>query len=207
MLPLFRSVRFGTEPGIGLRTPTAYCPFTSLRMNNLGPWVCFVLISCSSLPGISQPSTGFQFGKPDLKLLEESDQIDQAYARKGLIVTDPEITAYVESVGKKVLANQPPLENVIFKFRVIRDPIVNAYALPNGSIYVTSGLIARLQNEAQLAGVLSHEITHVTHRHGYLRNRDMRKKMVAIDIFQAVSAAGGAMAQGAANAIISSRSG
>lgn len=142
----------------------------------------------------------FHFAKPDLTLLEEANQIDQIYARKGLIVNDPEITAYVESVGNKVLANQPPLENVTFKFRVIRDPIVNAYALPNGSIYVTSGLIARIHDEAQLAGVLSHEITHVTHRHGYLRNRDMRKKMVAIDIFQGVAAAGGAWAQGAANA-------
>lgn len=142
----------------------------------------------------------FQFGKPDLALLEEANQIDQIYARKGLIVTDPEITSYVESVGNKLLANQPPPLNVTFKFRVIRDPIVNAYALPNGSIYVTTGLIARLQNEAQLAGVLSHEITHVTGRHGYLHNRDMRKKMVVIDIFQGAAAAGGAMAQGAANA-------
>jgi predicted Zn-dependent protease len=158
------------------------------------------VLICMSVPfwAVAQPE--LHFGKPDLTLLEEANQIDQIYARKGLIVNDPEITGYVESVGKKLLANQPPLENVTFKFRVIRDPIVNAFALPNGSVYVTTGLIARLQNEAQLAGVLSHEITHVTGRHGYLHNRDMRKKMVVIDIFQGAAAVGGAMAQGAANA-------
>jgi len=153
-----------------------------------------------SLLAISPTPPDFHFGKPDLKLLEEANQIDEAYARKGLIVTDPEINSYLEFVGNKVLANQPPLQYVNFKFRVLRDPIVNAWALPNGSVYVTTGLIARLQNEAQLAGVLSHEITHVTHRHSYLHNRDMRKKMVALDLFQAASAVGGAWAQGAANA-------
>jgi predicted Zn-dependent protease len=158
----------------------------------------YVLI-CLSMPW-AFAQHDFQFGKPDLALLEEANEIDQVYARKGLIVTDPDITGYVESVGKKLLAKQPPLEDVTFKFRVIRDPILNAYALPNGSIYVTSGLIARLESEAQLAGVLSHEITHVTNRHGYLRNRDTRKKMVAIDIFQGATAVGGAVAQGAANA-------
>ncbi len=161
--------------------------------------ISYVLL-CLSVPLWAGAQTEFQFGKPDLNLLEEANQIDQIYARKGLIITDPDVTGYVESVGKKLLANQRPLEGVTFKFRVIRDPILNAYALPNGSVYVTSGLIARLQNEAQLAGVLSHEITHVTDRHGYLRNRDARKKMVAIDIFEGATAAGGAWAQGAVNA-------
>src|ERR1700757_3242312 len=126
---------------------------------------CLSVCLSLSLWAVTEPE--LHFGKPDLTLLEEANQIDQIYARKGLIVTDPEITGYVESVGNKLLANQSPLENVTFKFRVIRDPVVNAFALPNGSVYVTTGLIARLQNEAQLAGVLSHEITHVTRRHGY----------------------------------------
>jgi predicted Zn-dependent protease len=154
-----------------------------------------LLFLCSALQAVSPVPPDFQFIKPDLTLLEESNQIDQVYARKGLIVTDPEINSYLEFVGNKVLGNQASLENVTFRFRIIRDPMVNAYALPNGTIYVTSGLIALLQNEAQLAGVLSHEITHVTHRHSYLHNREMRKKMVAIDIFQAAAAAGGSYAQ------------
>jgi len=160
---------------------------------------CWVLIWLYLAAWAVEP-TDFHFDKPDLTLLEEANQIDQIYTRKGLVVSDPEITRYLECVGNKLLANQPVPQNVVFKFRVIRDPIVNAYALPNGSIYVTTGLIARLQNESQLAGVLSHEISHVLYRHGYLQNRHMRKKMVAIDIFEGVAAAGSAMAQGAANA-------
>ena len=49
--------------------------------------------------------------------------------------------------------------------------MVNAFALPNGSIYVFSGLLARAENDDQLAGVLAHEATHVTNRHAYIFNR------------------------------------
>ncbi len=76
-----------------------------------------------------------------------------------------------------------------FRFRIVRDPVENAFALPNGSVYVNSGLIAGVRNEGQLAGVVSHEIIHVTKRHAYLEFRSIRKKNVAVDI---LAAAGGA---------------
>ena len=68
--------------------------------------------------------------------------------------------------------------------------MINAFALPNGSIYVNTGLLAILDNESELASVIGHEITHVMHRHAYLANRSMRKKMVAIDILQAAGTVG-----------------
>ena len=80
-------------------------------------------------------------------------------------------------------------ENVLWRFRAIRDLEINAFALPNGSIYVTTGLLSRMENEAQLAGVLAHEVTHVTNRHTYLEYRSARKKMVAIDVMVAAASA------------------
>ena len=108
--------------------------------------------------------------------------------RKGLIFHDLDVDNYVEEIGRKLIVNQPPLENVEFQFRVIRDPMVNAFAFPNGSVYVTTGLLAVLENEAQLASVLGHEATHVINRHTYLENRSMRKKVLAINILQGVAA-------------------
>ena len=71
-------------------------------------------------------------------------------------------------------------------FRALRDPVPNAFALPNGSIYVDAVLLALLDDEDQLAAVLAHEVTHVSHRHTYLRNRSLRKKMLAINIMNTI---------------------
>jgi len=77
---------------------------------------------------------------------------------------DPLLQAYVNEVGQKVAlsSHQPSLA---WHFAVLDDPTVNAFAMPGGYIYVTRGILAHLNSEAQLAGVLGHEIGHVTHRH------------------------------------------
>jgi predicted Zn-dependent protease len=77
---------------------------------------------------------------------------------------DGGLGAYVDSVGRKVAAasEEPALP---WRFTVLDDPVVNAFAMPGGYIYVTRGLLAHMQSEAQLAGVLGHEIGHVTARH------------------------------------------
>jgi predicted Zn-dependent protease len=93
--------------------------------------------------------------------------------------------AYLNRVGTAVVADKK-LENVAWKFRALRDPVPNAFALPNGSIYINTGLLALLDDENQLAAVIAHEITHVSGRHTYLRNRSLRKKMLAINIINTV---------------------
>jgi predicted Zn-dependent protease len=131
----------------------------------------------------------FQFGKVDLELLRQVNAFDKYMEEKGWVYNDPDTNAYLERVGMSLVPKETP-EYVTWRFRAVRDLEVNAFALPNGSIYVNSGLLARMENEAQIAGVLGHEITHVTNRHTYLEYRSMRKKMVAIDIM--VAAASGA---------------
>jgi len=75
---------------------------------------------------------------------------------------------YIESLGKfLVTTSENP--NLRFTFTILNSPIVNAFALPGGYIYLTRGLIYLCQNEAQLAGVIAHEIGHVTGRHSAKR--------------------------------------
>jgi predicted Zn-dependent protease len=71
---------------------------------------------------------------------------------------------YVNDLGQR-LAKVSHLPNLDWHFTVIDDPAVNAFAMPGGYIYITRGILAHLNSEAQLAGVLGHEIAHVTHRH------------------------------------------
>jgi predicted Zn-dependent protease len=77
---------------------------------------------------------------------------------------DPAVQRYVNEVGQK-LAKVSQLPNLDWHFTVVDDPAVNAFAMPGGYIYITRGILAHLNSEAQLAGVLGHEIAHVTHRH------------------------------------------
>jgi predicted Zn-dependent protease len=67
--------------------------------------------------------------------------------------------------------------------------MVQAFALPNGSVYITTGLLALLENEAQLASVLGHETAHVFERHGYFENRSIRKKALTMNVLAIVGAA------------------
>ena len=82
----------------------------------------------------------------------------------GGVYEDAELAAYVTSVGN-FLARTSELPNLSFTFTVLDSPIVNAFALPGGYVYVTRGLLALAQDEAEMAGVLAHEIGHVTARH------------------------------------------
>jgi tetratricopeptide (TPR) repeat protein len=146
-------------------------------------------------------SQTFKFGKVDLDLLKQVNAFDAYMEEKGWVCNDPETNAYLDKLGSSLVPAQTP-ENVTWRFRAIRDLEVNAFALPNGSIYVNSGLLSRMENEAQVAGVLAHEITHVVNRHSYLEYRSYRKKMVAIDVMAAVGTYGGGIA-GAMSSLLS----
>lgn len=123
---------------------------------------------------LSGPLAGCAFnpamGLPELSLLSRDDEL--ALGAKG----DAQIAAefgfydeggaaeYVARIGQAIAAKSDD-PTLTWHFRVLDSPVVNAFALPGGYVYVTRGLLAHLQNEAQLAMVLGHEIGHITARH------------------------------------------
>lgn len=123
-----------------------------------------LLSGCSTNPATGEQSfTAFMSPEDELRVGREQDpKIRQQFG--GAYDELPELTAYVTQIGKKLAAHSemPALD---FKFTVLDTPDVNAFALPGGYIYVTRGLIALTGNEAELAGVIAHEIGHVTARH------------------------------------------
>lgn len=154
------------------------------------PQPASVAQGASQLPGASQPAANqeFKFGKVDLELLEQVNLLDRRFERDGLVLEDEATNAYLKRVGEVLLPRGLNLEHVLWKFRALRDPAPNAIALPNGSIYVTTGLLALMDNESQVASVIAHEMTHVLRRHTYLQNRSNRKKFLAMNIMAAVGA-------------------
>jgi len=168
-------------------------------------WITAVLTAaalCGLTPAADQPGRPvqpFTFTRVDLELLEQCELLDRQLERRGFVHTDPALEAYLDRVGRAVLPPGPAPERVRWQFRVLRDPYVNAFSMPNGSVYVNTGLLARLENEAQLAGILAHEVTHALKRHGYLKQRSYRRKTMAGHLVQAAAAwvpVGGAVGLG-----------
>jgi beta-barrel assembly-enhancing protease len=91
-------------------------------------------------------------------------QLAQQVERQSKIINDPVVSEYVNRIGQNLVRNSDA--KVPFTIKVIEDPAVNAFALPGGFFFVDSGLILRADTEAELAGVMAHEIAHVAARHG-----------------------------------------
>ncbi len=130
----------------------------------------------------------FKFEKVDLELLKQVDLLDRRFERDGMVFEDAATSDYLSRIGHTLIPKNLVLENVTWKFRALRDPEPNSFALPNGSVYITTGLLSLLDNESQLAAVLAHEMTHVMLRHQYAQNRSNRKKYLTINVIEAVGA-------------------
>lgn len=95
------------------------------------------------------------------------------------LTNDIELQGYVNQVGNRLLpehalSGQQEGAEVSFRFYVINDPIPNAFAFPNGMIFIHTGILDIVENEAQLAAILGHEIAHVTHEHGRERYENVK---------------------------------
>jgi predicted Zn-dependent protease len=130
-------------------------------------------------------------GRREVSLMSEAQEIqlgqqaDGEVRREMGIYDDPELTGYVEGIGLR-LAHASERPNLPWHFAIVDSPAVNAFALPGGYIYLTRGIMPYLRNEAELAGVLGHEIGHVTARHAaqaYTRSTGAQIGLVLSEIF------------------------
>lgn len=112
------------------------------------------------LPWASAAETR-ELAADEKSLWHEADEFDQALLRAGKVNTDPALTAYLQGIMDRLY----PEFTGRLTVRLLNAPHINAFALPNGSVYVNAGLVSRFENEAQLATVLAHEGVHFTHRH------------------------------------------
>lgn len=96
----------------------------------------------------------------------------QFIAEGGGQLPDQQVVEYVRGIGNRLVAevdhSEIP-EELVWEFHVLDSAVINAFALPGGKVFMSRGLMEKMTNEAQLAGVLGHEIGHVTQRHGNAR--------------------------------------
>jgi predicted Zn-dependent protease len=127
-------------------------------------------------------------GRAERTVMDEADEVaegrkahEQVLAEYGAYA-NPKLQAYVNEVGQR-LARQSHRSGLTWTFTVLDSPEVNAFALPGGYVYVTRGILAYLDSEAELAGVIGHEIGHVTARHG--AQRATRQQSAGIGVLAA----------------------
>jgi predicted Zn-dependent protease len=120
-----------------------------------------VLAGCSVNPATGERQLSLVSEGQEIAMGRDADP--QIVAQFGLY-PDEGVQRYVQDLGAS-LAAESERPDLPWTFRVLDDPLVNAFALPGGYIYVTRGILAHLDSEAELAGVLGHEIGHVTARH------------------------------------------
>ncbi|HXY06003.1 MAG TPA: M48 family metalloprotease [Burkholderiaceae bacterium] len=129
--------------------------------------LCALLIVEPALMAQELPTLG-EAGAEELSPLEErhyGEEIMQQYIRRSPeYLDDPETTDYINRLGYQLVAASAA-QHINFEFFVLRDPTINAFALPGGFIGVHTGLILTAQSESELASVLGHEIGHVQQRH------------------------------------------
>ncbi len=171
-------------------------------INRVHAWIVFLMIAVlgtgcvsveTSLISGRRRAYGYTW-QQEVQLGREADQ--SIIVQYGLY-DDDELETYIDALGQDLLAvshlrradTPEEMRNTPFTFRLLDSPVVNAFALPGGYIYVTRGLLAHLENEAQLAVVLGHEIGHVVGRHTSIRAANQQFGQLAV-IAGAVGAQG-----------------
>jgi len=144
-----------------LKSLTAYAAAVALGLSVSVAWATGLSATEQDLPDLGSPATA-------AVSLDEEYQVGMMWARQmraqGVVLEDPEVSDYIQEIGHSLSSRAEEGQHK-FNYFVVRDPVVNAFAMPGGFIAINSGLIMVTRNENELAGVMAHETAHVTQRH------------------------------------------
>ena len=142
-----------------------------------------LLTSCATtrIPPISASGASFQPARDERRLWESSREEEKKLREEARIYNDPLLEDYLDQVVREL--NPPGMAvnpDITYRVTVIEEPTLNAFAYPHGSIYIHTGLLARMEDEDQLATVLGHEMTHVEDRHMLRYRRAARNRQIGL---------------------------
>jgi predicted Zn-dependent protease len=144
-----------------LKSLTAYAAAVALGLSVSVAWATGLSATEQDLPDLGSPATA-------AVSLDEEYQVGMMWARQmraqGVVLEDPEASDYIQEIGHSLSSHAEEGQHK-FNYFVVRDPVINAFAMPGGFIAINSGLIMATRNENELAGVMAHETAHVTQRH------------------------------------------
>lgn len=127
--------------------------------------ICLTMTACQTIDATGQRQLSFIGEQQEVQMGQSSNE--EIVKTMGLY-EDEDLQNYVQEIGSR-MARTTERPELPWTFQVIDDDVVNAFALPGGYVYLTRGILAHFENEAQMAGVLGHEIAHVTAKHSVVR--------------------------------------
>jgi Zn-dependent protease with chaperone function len=168
--------------------------------------IAILLVFLMACPAWMLAAVGNEPALPDPGLAAPKDQqiqlgqkaVAEVYKQMPMLSDSSEVTRYVQSLGRKLDSVIPPQWNWPYQFHVVQQKDINAFALPGGPIFVNLGTILAADNEAELAGVLAHEMSHVYMQHSV---KGMRKQGTTQAAGQILGGILGAVLGGAAGAL------
>lgn len=167
--------------------------------------ILLVSLSCAStqLPPMEAAPGEFVPEQDESRLWNDARELEQRIEQSGLVYRDSALQAYIGAVAQRLVDATLDSAKLAPRVYIVRNPFLNAFALPNGAIYLHTGMLARMESEAQLATLLGHELTHVTHRHAIREMRAARNKLAFTRVLTGMSVVAGAAAlgQGAGSAL------
>jgi len=135
------------------------------------------------IPPISSEGAAFRPANDERRLWEQAREEERKLRDQARIYQDPLLVDYLEEIVRGLnppgMADNPEIG---YRVTVIEEPTLNAFAYPHGSLFVHTGLLARMENEDQLATVLGHEMTHVENRHMLRYQRSVRNKQIGFAV-------------------------
>lgn len=144
-------------------------------IGSVGSIALLCLLACLGAEARVQPSSGFDLFSQEEEVAAGKQAAAEIPKQLPLLPQSDPVSVYVNRLGQE-LASHAPGQKWPYAFRVVNQKEINAFALPGGPIFVNLGTIQAADNEAQLAGVMAHEISHVVQRHG---TRAASKQMAA----------------------------
>lgn len=172
------------------------------NVSNAVTLLCFTLLM-SGCASTRLASFDLAQGKAALeddesRLWIRSDEEQEKLESGGNVYQDKALEEYVNAVLLKITPDKVKNCGLQIKAKVIKDPRLNAFCFPDGTMYLHTGILARMDNEAQLAALLGHEINHAIYRHSVKFFRDLKNKTAFYNTFSVLaSAVGGTYGQAA----------
>jgi len=142
---------------------------TFAYIKNIGFGLALVLLSnCATNPVTGRKQLVMMSEKQEIAMGEQSDPEIMAFFGS---YTDPQLQKFISEKGQEMVKISHR-NNITYEFKIVDSPVINAFATPGGYVYFTRGIMAHFNNEAEFAGVLGHEIGHVTARHSVIQQRN-----------------------------------
>lgn len=141
--------------------------------------------ACATAQVAPAVGPGFRLEDDERGLWVLASEVEQHLDAPGRLQADPDLEAYLAEVARRLEPTEV-FQAIPFRVRVLRDPQPNAFCLPNGAVYVQTGLLARMESEAELAVVLAHEMTHAARRHALRQVRSADNKGTWLNVIGAL---------------------